>query len=307
MPSAYSDINRNHLIFKLFPEKFHKYLLLGRYDRPVGSLLLMFPCWWAAALGNTSLLPLLWQLILFGVGALVLRSAGCIVNDLWDIHIDRQVERTKSRPLASGLLSVHHAFVFLGAHLMIGFFIFLSLSFFAELLCLVAVFLVALYPLMKRFFPMPQLWLGLTFNMGILIAWGNLYSQIPSTIMLLYIGAVFWTIGYDTIYAFQDIEDDEKLGLKSSAILCKKRPKFFVASCYIITSICFLIVAYAFSFSYFSMLFLVLCLTHFYWQVKNWIVSDKASCLKMFKANIGFAALVFGVFCLNFGWVNYGL
>jgi len=299
MPPTYSDINQNHFIFKLFPQKMHDYLLLGRYDRPVGSLLLMFPCWWAATLGTSSWRYLFLQLFIYFIGAVMLRAGGCIINDLWDKHIDQQVERTQTRPLASGKINVTQALIFLSLHLTVGGMIFLWLSPFAKFFCFIATFLFITYPLMKRIFWMPQLWLGLTFNIGILIAWANLFSKIPLTIGIFYIGALFWTIGYDTIYAFQDIEDDRKLQLQSTALLCEKHPKLFISICYLITSLCFFISLYHMQMPYLAAITLILCCAHFYWQVKAWIIADKTSCLKIFKSNITFAGFVFLIFLSN--------
>ncbi len=299
MKSPYTDINPNHKVFKLFPQSLHDYLLLGRYDRPVGTLLVMFPCWWGVLFANPSWSNILLECLIYMMGALFLRAAGCIVNDLWDIRIDQKVERTQNRPLASGRISKNQALVFFGLHMCVGGLIFLWLSPLAKIMCGISIFLFIAYPLMKRFFPIPQLWLGITFNIGLLIAWTNHYDLIPFEIWLLYLGSVFWTIGYDTIYAFQDLQDDLKIGVKSSAILFQKMPKLAVSFCYIAMIICFMFALYEMHFSYFAMAVMIAVFYHLYWQIKNWQVKDKASCLSMFKSNVIFGAFVFLALLLN--------
>lgn len=268
------------------------YILLGRFDRPIGIWLLLLPGWWAillAAGGARYMGVREWGIfLLFALGAVVMRAAGCIVNDLWDRDLDRRVERTRIRPLASGMLSLRQAFVFLFILLAIGLVILLQMNFLTVLLGILSLPFIALYPLMKRWTWWPQAFLGLTFNFGALMGWSSVTGELNQPALLLYLGGIFWTLGYDTIYAHQDMEDDALAGIKSTARLFGKNSKKFVAL--------FLAVGWSFILlatqSEITGLFLLPALGHIVWQLKNWKPNDAANSLRIFKRNRDFGLLV---------------
>lgn len=215
---------------KLFP-----YIQLLRFDKPIGIGLLLLPCWWGIALASNGL-PSLFLLMLFTIGAVVMRSAGCIINDIWDRKLDAQVERTKNRPLATGVIPLWHAFSILALLLSIGFIIALQLPFQTMVLAAAALPLVALYPFMKRITYYPQVFLGFTFNWGVLVGWHAVQPQWHVAIFFLYLAGILWTVAYDTLYALQDIHDDKKAGIKSTAILAEKQAKPVLLLLYAATS-----------------------------------------------------------------------
>lgn len=222
----FTDIRHKDWI-KALPGPVQPYLYLMRADRPIGSWLLFWPGAWGIVLAAQypDQLPLvLYTLLLFAIGAPIMRGAGCTINDLWDRNLDRHVERTATRPIASGQIPVRYAMVFLAGLLLIGLYILTRLSPTAVLLGLACIPLIVLYPLMKRYTFWPQAFLGLTFNFGALIGWAAIDVTVSQIAVALYLGGVFWTIGYDTIYAFQDIEDDLTIGIKSTALLFQDRP-----------------------------------------------------------------------------------
>jgi 4-hydroxybenzoate polyprenyl transferase len=216
------------------------YLNLIRFDRPVGWILLLWPCLWGlayAAKQSTQGIPLS-DLITYGItftmGAFLMRSAGCIINDCVDRHLDKLVERTKNRPLASGAISIPKALIFAALLTLPALFIFISLPFKAQIASLWGVFLLFIYPFAKRWTHFPQFVLGLAFNSGILITWFCFHEALTLQCIALYGAGIFWTMAYDTIYAFQDVEDDIKVNIKSTAVLCQTYPKPFVGCCYML-------------------------------------------------------------------------
>ena len=217
-PSA-ADIRAGDWIDRYLPAPWRPYARLARLDRPIGTWLLLFPCWWSIALAAS---PGDWPdprlLVLFGIGALVMRGAGCTVNDMIDRDIDAKVARTATRPLASGQLSLAQAWRFLGLQLGIGLVILLQLSWTAIWLGVASLILVAIYPLMKRITWWPQAFLGLTFNWGALMGWAAARDELAWPAVLLYAAGFFWTLSYDTIYAHQDKADDALIGVKSTAL-----------------------------------------------------------------------------------------
>ncbi len=250
------------------------YYQLTRLSKPVGIYLLLWPCYWGLVYSGASL----FNYILFAFGAVAMRSAGCVINDLADRDFDKDVERTKSRPLASGLVSIRQALFFLTVLLFLGFLVFLQLSFQAQIVSLLAVVLMVIYPFSKRFTHFPQLILGLAFNSGVVIAYAHVMEtfDIPHQIWCLYGFGILWTISYDSIYAFQDVEDDKRVGVKSTAVRFEKSPKIFVGTCYALSI--------GFLWPYFDRFLIVFCpflmvFLHF-WNPKN-----KEKCLKYFKLN----------------------
>lgn len=294
--NPYTDIARRRWI-ECLPQWLRPYLYLARIDRPAGIWLLLLPGWWAIILavggwrgidGYTLIL-----MALFALGAVVMRTAGCIVNDLWDRDLDRQVERTRHRPLASGALSVSSAVAFLAALLTIGAAILLQMPVITILLGFLSLPMIGLYPLMKRVTWWPQMFLGLTFNFGALMGWGAVTGRVDLAALCLYAAGIFWTLGYDTVYAHQDAEDDAVAGIKSTARLFGARSKIWVSIFYTM-SVLFLCAA-GLRAGAGTGYFLVLPFAWAYGmrQVAGWKPEEPPSCLQTFRS-----AQTFGYFVL---------
>ena len=264
------------------------FIELTRLNKPIGFMLLFWPCSWGLAyayyLNNTFNL-FLYYLILFFLGSVLMRSAGCIFNDIVDKDFDKKVKRTKSRPIASGKISIKHSFIYVLILCSIAFLVLMQFNYLTIALGLSSMLLAFSYPYMKRITYWPQLFLGVTFNWGIIMAWSAVNNDISVEIIILYISAIFWTLGYDTIYGAQDISDDEIIGLKSTSIKFKKNINQFVASMYLISIflICYLFrneIGYNF-FTFLLGLFVSTLIIQVFLFDKN----KKESCLKMFKTN----------------------
>ncbi len=285
----HTDIKPDGWFISIVPIFLRPYAVLARLDRPVGIWLLLLPGWWAIMLASGGVLRMNgqdWKIfVLFGVGAAVMRAAGCVVNDLWDRELDQKVERTRLRPLASGAASVRQAFLFLLILLVAGFLILLQMNFFTILLGFISLPLIVAYPLMKRVTWWPQAFLGLTFNFSALMGWSAVTGTIELPALLLYAGGIFWTLGYDTIYAQQDKEDDALAGIKSTALKFGARSKNYVAGFF---AAAWILIFAASGFN----LFLCIPATHLVWQMKTWNTEDAASALRMFRSNRDFGILV---------------
>lgn len=282
------------------PRAMRDYLILIRADRPIGTWLLMWPCWWSvglatANLGNPEdLLPDWHYLALFAVGAFILRGAGCIVNDLADRKIDPLVERTAGRPIASGAISRGQALLFLALHGIAGLAILLQFNFATILLGFASVPFIVLYPFAKRFTNWPQLVLGLTFNWGALMGWSAVSGEMPEApALLLYIGCIAWTLGYDTVYAHQDKEDDIKVGVKSSALVLGEKTHLFLIVAYSASILSFALAGYQIDVGIYFYYGLALASLHFAWQTFQLDIDDPAQCLRIFKSNAGLGGIVF--------------
>jgi 4-hydroxybenzoate polyprenyltransferase len=230
-----ADAVAGHWVDRLAPRRARPYLRLARIDRPIGWWLLVLPCWWSAAVAATAAgrpYPDPWHLVLFLIGAVAMRGAGSTYNDIADRDLDAQVERTRSRPLPSGQVSTKEAAVFLVAQALVGLAVLLQFNGTAILVGMASLVPVAIYPFMKRFMSMPQAVLGLAFAWGALMGWVAVFGRLDPPALLLYAGAVAWVIGYDTIYAVQDIEDDEIAGIRSSARLFGQRLRLALGLCY---------------------------------------------------------------------------
>ncbi|MFZ1425242.1 MAG: 4-hydroxybenzoate octaprenyltransferase [Geminicoccaceae bacterium] len=199
------------------PDRWRDYATLARWDRPIGTWLLLLPCWWGQALAGP--LPSPWLMLLFAIGAIAMRGAGCTVNDLTDRDFDRKVARTRNRPLASGRLGVREALLFIVAQSLVGLLVLLGLNWPAALVAIASIPLIVVYPFMKRITYWPQAFLGLTFNWGALVGYAAVTGRLDAAALLLYAAGFFWTLGYDTLYAHQDKEDDALIGVKSTALL----------------------------------------------------------------------------------------
>lgn len=299
---THTDINTKGWIARL-PKAMRPYALLMRLDRPIGTWLLLLPGWWAVVLSAGGGLELnradINVLALFALGAIVMRGAGCVINDLWDRKLDRQVERTRARPLASGEVSVRNAIIFLAGLLLIGFLILLQLSLVAILLGILSVGFIVAYPVMKRITWWPQAFLGLTFNFGALIGWAAVTGIVGLPALLLYSAGFFWTLGYDTIYAHQDTEDDMQIGIKSSALRLGQRSKIWIARFYSLSWL-LLVMGFVLAGAGFpALLVLGAAGWHFRWQLKTWQLDDPRSSLAIFRSNRDFGLIVFAAALLS--------
>lgn len=307
------DAPSGHWVYKILPPSLWPYAQLARWDRPIGWQLLMWPCWWAAALvagagakpGDNwlSVMPSWWHLLLFLIGAVAMRGAGCTYNDLVDQDIDAQVDRTRSRPLPSGQVSSRHAKVFLIAQALVGLIVLLMFNYFSIMLGLVSLLVVAAYPFMKRITNWPQFVLGLAFSWGALMGWATVAGSLSLSPVLLYIGSIMWVIGYDTIYAHQDKEDDALVGVKSTARLFGKHTK---------TALMFL---YGGALAFFAGAFavaevpmpalagLVAAGAHLFRQITVLDIDNPDQCLKLFKSNNVVGLIIFIGLVAGSAWV----
>ena len=270
---------------------------LIRLKKPIGFMLLFWPCAWGLTLAydfSLSLNNYLFYLTLFFLGSVLMRSAGCIVNDILDKEFDAKVFRTKNRPIASGKISVKVAIFYSFILCFLALLILLNFNFFTIILALGSMPLAFTYPLMKRFTYWPQLFLGITFNYGIILGWTAIEGQLNLAPIIFYLGAIFWTLGYDTIYGYQDIRDDEIIGLKSTSIKFKGKAKKFLFTSYLILSILLISGGYIMKFKLIYYFLLIIPLSHlFLYQLKIFKLNNPNSCLKAFKSNNVFGLIIF--------------
>jgi len=261
---------------------------LTRLNKPIGFMLLFWPCSWGLAYAfnySKDINIFFYYLVLFFLGSVLMRSAGCIVNDIVDRNFDRKVKRTKNRPIASKKISVGRSLMYSMVLCILAFIILLQFNLFTIILGMSSMVLAFSYPYMKRITYWPQFFLGLTFNWGIIMAWVAINNTISLEIILLYISAIFWTLGYDSIYGVQDMADDEIIGLKSTAIKFKKKIKLFVSMNYFLTStILFYLFKDEINLNLFSVIFCIFCLSLIY-QIKIFNSRKPETCLKAFKFN----------------------
>ena len=278
-------------------KNFEIFLNLTRLNKPIGFMLLFWPCLWGLTIANdfSENNSTFYKFsVLFFLGAILMRSAGCIINDILDRKIDSMVERTKNRPIASGQVSVKIALVLSTILCFIAFLILIQFNQTTIILGLASMPFAFSYPLMKRFTYWPQLFLGFTFNYGLIMAWVSLDDNLSLYPIIFYFGAIFWTLGYDTIYGFQDIKDDEIIGVKSTSIKFKKNPKLFIFLCYFFFYLSLIIIGLLMTFSKFYFVFsLILFLQLFFFQVRSLNVNKPKDCIKKFKSNNVFGFLVF--------------
>ena len=272
------------------------FIELTRLNKPIGFMLLVWPCSWGLALAyvlNRDLNTFFYFLLLFFLGSILMRSAGCIINDVVDRNIDKKVQRTKNRPLASGRITVLKSLLYSLLLCVFAFLILIQFNMITIVLGFISMFLAFSYPFMKRITFWPQFFLGLTFNWGIIMAWTSMINGVSFDIFLLYFAAIFWTLGYDTIYGLQDIVDDEIIGMKSTSIKFKNSPKLFVGFCYSISLILmFLLFKEFFGSNFFSLIFLLFIITLFY-QIFIFNLNIPKSCLKAFRINNLSGSLLF--------------
>jgi 4-hydroxybenzoate polyprenyltransferase len=284
----------------LAPSWARPYLRLARADRPIGAWLLLLPCWWSAglaAIGTGRPYPDPWHVALFFVGAFVMRGAGCTWNDILDRDLDARVARTRSRPIPSGQVSVKAAAVFLVAQALVGLLVLLQFNRFTILVGIASLGVVAIYPLMKRIIWWPQIILGFAFSWGALMGWAAVFSRLDAAALLLYAGSIAWVIGYDTIYAHQDREDDALVGVKSTARLFGARTRLALVGFYTDSV---LLIGLSGAAAGAGPVFVVGCIlfgAHLGWQIDRLDIADPDLCLRLFKSNrdaglMLFAALV---------------
>tara|TARA_X000000368_G_scaffold346690_1_gene286107 strand:+ start:10 stop:876 length:867 start_codon:yes stop_codon:yes gene_type:complete len=270
---------------------------LTRLKKPIGFMLLFWPCSWGLTLAydfSSNLNYYIYYLILFFLGSVLMRSAGCIVNDILDKEFDAKVFRTKNRPIASGKISVKLAIFYTIILCFLALIVLLNFNSFTIILALGSMPLAFSYPLMKRYTYWPQLFLGITFNYGLILGWTSIKGELDIIPVLFYFGAIFWTLGYDTIYGYQDIKDDEIIGLKSTSIKFKGRPKKFLITCYLSFIILFLIGGYFMEFSKIYYFLFIIPLIHLiFYQIKIFDIKSPLVCLKAFKSNNFFGLIIF--------------
>ena len=277
---------------------------LSRLNKPIGFMLLFWPCSWGLAYAyyfNQNLNLFIYYLILFFLGSVLMRSAGCIFNDIVDKDFDNKVERTKKRPITSGKITVKSSLFYVFVLCILAFLILIQFNNLTIMLGMGSMFLAFAYPFMKRITYWPQLFLGLTFNWGLIMAWTSINNEINVEIVILYMSAIFWTLGYDTIYGAQDMSDDEIIGLKSTSVKFKENIKLFVSMSYITT---ILIIMYLFwesiKFNFFSFIFLLFSISLIY-QIMKFDKNNSNTCLKMFKLNNLSGLLLFmGILSINY-------
>ena len=248
---------------------------LTRLKKPIGFMLLFWPCLWGLTLAydfNQTTTKYIFYAFLFFSGSVLMRSAGCIVNDIADKNFDKKVERTKNRPIASGKVSIFKASIYATILCIIAFIVLINFNLLTIILAIFSMPLAFIYPFMKRFTYWPQLFLGVTFNYGVVLAWISVSNEISLVPVIFYFGAIFWTLGYDTIYGFQDINDDEIIGVKSTSIKFKNDPKKFLFFCYLIFMISLTSIGIFMNFKIYYFVFLILPILHlFIFQIKNLI------------------------------------
>ena len=269
---------------------------LTRLKRPTGYMLLFWPCAWGLSIAydfQNSLDKYLFYLVLFFFGSVLMRSAGCIVNDIIDKDFDKKVARTKNRPIASGKISVRLSLLYSGILCLLAFFVLINFNNLTILLAIISMPFAFTYPLMKRYTYWPQLFLGVTFNYGLILGWTSIVGDISYIPIIFYLGAIFWTLGYDTIYGFQDIEDDEIIGVKSTSIKFKENPKIFLTLCYLIFSISFITTGILLKLNVLFYILMTIILFHlFYFQISKFDSKNSINSLKIFKSNNFFGFLV---------------
>ena len=277
-------------------EKLQYYIDLTRIKKPIGYMLLFWPCSWGLTISydfNASIDLYFFYLFLFFAGSLLMRSAGCIINDVVDKNYDSKVKRTRNRPIAAKKVSVKEGLLLSMILCLIALIVLLQFNNFTIILALASMPLAFTYPYFKRFTYWPQLYLGITFNYGILLGWTSIRGEIELIPLIFYFGAIFWTLGYDTIYGYQDIKDDEIIGLKSTSIKFKNSPKIFLILCYLITISSFYLIGYMMNYSIYFYIFLLLPFYHLiFYQIKTLDIKKENICLKIFKSNNFFGLLI---------------
>ena len=284
---------------KIFPEKINNYLELIRLNKPIGFMLLLWPCWFSLAYINLPQHTLITYYLLLLFGAVIMRSAGCIINDLVDQKIDSKIKRTALRPIAAKKISNLNAIIFLILLLTMGLLILLQFKFETILTGLVCTPLIVMYPFMKRITFWPQLFLGIVFNWGIIICSIEFFETITREFFIFYLACVFWTIGYDTIYAFQDLKDDIKNEIKSTAVLFKEKGRYLVLASYTLMSLLIGYLSFLKTNKLITMFFLLVIIIFIFFNLLRWDHKSESSSGKIFRQNNVFGAMIF-LYLLSF-------
>jgi 4-hydroxybenzoate polyprenyltransferase len=287
---------------RLAPQAAKPFLRLARFDRPIGAWLLLLPCWWSAGLAAIAAqapLPDLRHVVLFFIGAFVMRGAGCTWNDIVDRELDGRVERTRSRPIPSGQVTVLQAATFMAAQALIGLIVLLQFNAFTIGLGIASLTLVFLYPFLKRWTYWPQLGLGLVFSWGALMGWAAQFGRLDASALILYVGAIAWVIGYDTIYAHQDREDDALVGIKSTALLFGARTKPILALFFAQAVVLIGIAGWSAGGKLYFLIGLLGFAAHLAWQIVRLDIGNPDLCLKLFKSNRDAGLILFAGMVLD--------
>tara|TARA_B100000686_G_scaffold188832_1_gene195553 strand:+ start:1385 stop:2248 length:864 start_codon:yes stop_codon:yes gene_type:complete len=283
-------------------EKFQIFIQLTRLNKPTGFLLLFWPCIWGLTLGyyfNNETELYIKYIILFFLGSILMRSAGCIFNDIADKDFDKKVKRTRDRPIASGKISVLESFIYVAFLCLLAFIILIQFNNLTIILGMSSMILAFAYPFMKRITYWPQLFLGLTFNWGIIMGWSAITNSISIEPLILYLSAIFWTLGYDTIYGLQDMYDDEIIGVKSTSIKFKNNVKVFVGTCYSFCTLLVLVMFFVMEIDKYIILLLIPFVVSLIYQVKKFKKNNPKTCLVAFKNN-NLSGFLFFLFILSF-------
>ncbi len=284
-----ADAVRGSWVDSWAPPGWRPYLRLARADRPIGSWLLVLPCWWSASLAAIAMgqpLPNLWHMALFGIGAVAMRGAGCTYNDLVDRDIDAMVERTRSRPLPAGQVTARQAKLFLVGQVVVGALVLLALANpFAWMVGIASLAIIAIYPFMKRITSWPQSVLGLAFSWGALMGWAAAFGRLDPPALLLYAGSILWVIGYDTIYAHQDREDDAIVGVRSTALLFGEKTAPILTLFYAGAAALFAVALWTLGAPLVAYAGLAAFAGHLAWQVRSLDIANPDLCLRLFKSN----------------------
>lgn len=285
----------------LAPSYTRPYLRLARLDRPIGSWLLLMPCWWSVGLAgmHNDRFPSLWHIVLFFIGAFSMRGAGCTWNDLVDRDLDGRVERTRSRPIPSGQVTVAQATMFMVALALVGFLVLIQFNRFTVATGIASLLVVVIYPFMKRITYWPQIFLGLAFSWGALMGWPATFGRLDWPAIVLYAGSILWVIGYDTIYAHQDRDDDLLIGIKSTALLFGDRTATMLATFYAGAIVLIAAAGFMAGGGIMFTIGIVAFAAHLAWQVSRLDIDDPAHCLVLFKSNRDAGLILFGAMLLE--------
>jgi len=285
----------------LAPSYTRPYLRLARLDRPIGSWLLLMPCWWSVGLAgmHNDRLPSLWHIVLFFIGAFAMRGAGCTWNDLVDRDLDGRVERTRSRPIPSGQVTVAQATMFMVAQALVGFLVLIQFNRFTVAAGIASLLVVVIYPFMKRITYWPQIFLGLAFSWGALMGWPAAFGRLDWPAIVLYVGSILWVIGYDTIYAHQDRDDDLLIGIKSTALLFGERTPTMLATFYAGAIVLIAAAGFMAGGGIFFTIGIIGFAAHLAWQVSRLDIDDPVHCLALFKSNRDAGLILFAAMLVD--------
>ncbi len=287
---------------RFMPRVTRPYARLSRFDRPIGTWLLLLPCWWSVAMATMASgggVPSVWYLLLFAIGAIAMRGAGCTYNDIVDRDFDAKVARSRSRPIPSGQVSVTQAWVFLVAQCLTGLLVLLQFNGFAIVVGLASLLVVAAYPFMKRITYWPQFVLGLAFNWGALMGWAVVLGELSLSAFLLYVGGILWTLAYDTIYAHQDKEDDVMIGLKSTALKFGEATGTWLTWFFAAAFVFFAAAAFTAGAGLVFYLGLAVAGAHAVWQLRTLDIDNPELCLKLFRSNRDLGLIIFAAFTVD--------